>query len=480
MRSLVLALSPILLSCSSNLELPSSGGGGAPTVSLEPIGSFEAAPSVLRIRVENAAARSALVDFRFFSGELGAYHLGRIRARELPATLLERELPVLAWSDGADVVVAPVVRLESGKYTLATPELGVVAEVVVQADMLPVLERAWPPSEHAFGVGTAVFCGDVASVDAEPVTLAPAGAPGSIARGLDESGAFSEQCVRVEPDERLAAGVPLLPPALAGGALLEPRVLVVAREAPAETVCDVSELPLGPTCAAVADDRVELRSYGAAAFVALETPRALFGAVGPGRSLVVRGFTPSSTARITGLAFDVLGERVVFDATIVTAPPRPHVVLNEVLANPAGAEAASEWLELANDGSEPVELAGFVLDDAVEPVALPPHTLMPGELALLVAESYAPDPELDLLPPPEMALLRVPRLGRSGLANSGELLRLRDPNGVVVSRFPAIAAPGPGRSVARRSPDAPDEASSFGAHAPPGASPGLPNEIDGD
>ena len=182
-----------------------------------------------------------------------------------------------------------------------------------------------------------------------------------------------------------------------------------------------------------------------------------------GTSLVVRGFEPSSTTRLTGLAFDAFGERFSIDVEIATASPRPHVVLNEVLANPVGAETTGEWIELVNDGTETVDLAGFVLDDAIEPMELPRHEVAPGEMVLLVADSYSPDPELELTPPPDVALVRLPRLGRSGLANAGELLRLRDPAGTVVSRFPALAAPGPGQSVGRRTPDAPDDASSFGA-----------------
>ena len=149
-----------------------------------------------------------------------------------------------------------------------------------------------------------------------------------------------------------------------------------------------------------------------------------------------------------------------------------------MLANPVGAETTSEWIELVNDGTETVDLAGFVLDDAIEPMDLPRHDLAPGEMVLLVADGYSPDPELELAPSPDVALLRLPRLGRSGLANAGELLRLRNPAGNVVSRFPALGAPGPGQSVGRRTPDAPDDASSFGAHAPPGASPGRPNTLE--
>ncbi len=475
-----LAIALLGAACSPDFDVPARGLAGAPKVSVEPIGSLEVAPAVFRFRVAGGAKRSALSEFRFFSGELGAYHLGRIKNRALPSTLLEREIPVLAWAEGNDAVVAPLRALASGTYALATPELGLVAEVSVDQTLVPTLERVWPPPDAVSGGGVAVFCGDGANgVEPEEVELAPTGVSASVARGLDADGTLSERCLRVEPRSAVVEGVPLLPPALVGDVALEPRLLVVATESPAPGACAEPEVALGPICSLVDDDRVELRASGAAALVAFDAPAPLFGVVAPGRSLVLRGFEPSSPARVTGLAFDALGERVAIDVEIEMAPLRPHLVLNEVLANPVGAEAAGEWIEIANDGSRPADLDGFVLDDAIEPVVLPAHVLEPREMLLVVAESYSPDPELDLVPPGGVPIVSVPRLGRSGLANAGELLRLREPNGNVVSRFPAREARDPGQSVARRTPDAPDgDSASFGNHAPPGASPGEPNAVE--
>jgi hypothetical protein len=475
----VLLAALLSLSCSSDLDLPAPGGSSTPPASLEPEGSLDAAPSVFRLRIPGAVRRSALGDFRLFSGELGPYHLGRIRARDLPETLLEREIPLLTWASGDDVVAAPLVALASGKVSLATPELELVTEVTVDAGALPLLTRTWPPSASAFGNGTAIYCGDAAS-DLAPgaVAFAPTGEHGSLARGLDEASAWSDDCVRIEPDTPPPPGTPLLPPPVVQGVQLEPRLLVVAAEAFHETACDEAMLAFGPVCATVDDDRLVLSAPSEPAFVAFEAPSALLGVVEPGRSLVLRGFEPATTARLRGLVLGISGERTPVDVEILTRPARPHVVLNEVLANPAGSEAAGEWLELFNDGTESVALDGFVLDDAVEPTPLPKATLEPGAFALLVAETYAPDAELDVPAPAGATLLRVPRLGRGGLANAGELLRLRDPLGNVVSRFPALAAKTAGTSVARRSPDAPDEPAWFGAHAPPGASPGAPNQSE--
>jgi hypothetical protein len=417
-----------------------------------------------------------------FSGELGAYHVGKIRSRDLPATLLEREIGVLAWADEDDVVVAPLAVLESGKYALATPELGLVTEVLVEASIVPVLERVWPPPDMVSGVGRAIFCGEaVGRAALGLVELAPTGAPASILPGLDDAGAFSDRCLRLEPTESAPTGTPLLPPALAGEVALEPRVLVVLQEEhepTTPTTCVEPEVALGPVCGAVGDDRLELRVRSAPVFVAFERPRELVGVVRPENSLVLHGFEPSSRVRVTGLAFDALGGKSLIDVELTTSTSRPHLVLNEVLADPVGPEALGEWIELVNDGSRPVDLAAFVLDDALEPVALPPHELAPGAMVLLVGESYEPDPELDLVPPPDVALVRLSGLGRNGLSNAGELIRLRDRDGLVVSRFPARKAPRAGRSVARRAPDAPDaESGSFGDHAPPGASPGRDNVV---
>jgi hypothetical protein len=75
-------------------------------------------------------------------------------------------------------------------------------------------------------------------------------------------------------------------------------------------------------------------------------------------------------------------------------------------------------------------------------------------------------------------MLELDALGRSGLANGGELLRLSDASGRVLSRFPALKASQAGVSLARRTNEAPDdEAGSFGLHAAPGASPGAPNTL---
>jgi hypothetical protein len=90
-----------------------------------------------------------------------------------------------------------------------------------------------------------------------------------------------------------------------------------------------------------------------------------------------------------------------------------------------------------NDGQEPAELEGFELRDAGGAVSLPSASLAPGEYLLLVRAAFAPDLELDVSPLRGTRTLELEALGQSGLANGGELLRLSDASGRVLSRFPA-------------------------------------------
>ena len=446
---------------------------------MEPVGELTAAPAVLRLRVSGGVGRSALGDFRLFAGDLTSYYLRRLAARDVPSSLLERELGVVAWADGSDVVVAPTRALGAGVVSLATPELGLVASVTVRPELVPWLARRWPPASETTGGGLAIFCGDaVGAVSQGSVVLEPAGLAAELRGGIDADGLFADECVSLEPSAPTIEGDLALPPPLAGGAALEPLPLVVASESLGPPSCDAGELSLGPACALVDDDRVVLRAPSDPSLWALVEPTTLLGVAAPGASLVVRGLASGHPVRVRGTALDRDGARTAIDVSLTGALARPHVVINEVLANPLGPETSSEWLELANDGSSAVDLGGFELRDAGGAVLLPAARLEPGELVLLAAAGFAPDPELDVPPLPGTRVLTLPHLGQGGLANGGELLRLSDAGGRVLSRFPTLAAPAAGVSLARRTPGAVDgEDASFGAHAEPGASPGAPNAL---
>jgi hypothetical protein len=472
------ALGTLFLAACGQLKLPAAHRNPAIAIQVEPLGELERAPSVLRLRLPGERGRAELADFHVFAGTLSSYHLHRLAARDLPDTLLAREIRVLAWSDGDDLVVAPAQALPEGTFSLATPELGLVAEVTVDASLVPWLERRWPPRASAEGAGFSVFCGEGAS-GAEPgaVVLEPAGVEAELRAGVGEAGLFADDCVSLEP---AAASVhaPELPPALAGAVALEPLPLSPLAAPLTPPTCDGDERALGPACAAIDDDRLVLRAPDEPSLWVIAAPEPLLGVAAPGTSLVVHGLEPGVPRSFAATAFDRNGARTTVDERVTGAARHAHLVINEVLANPRGPESASEWIELVNDGAAAVDLDGLELCDAGGAVSLPATQLAAGEFALLVADGFALDPELDVPLAAGTRVLTLPKLGQAGLANGGELLRLCDASGAVLSRFPALAAPEAGVSMARRSPDAPDEdAGAFGAHAAPGASPGAPNEL---
>jgi hypothetical protein len=463
----------------SELELPPPRAQHSSSVLVEPFGEVEAAPAVLRLRVEGALGSSALADFRLFEGSLSAYYLRSLAARDVTESLLEREVGVVVWPDAGDVVVAPASPLTSGRYSLATPELGLVTEIEVDEELVPWLARLWPPRGELEGSGFQVFCGEASPlVEPGPVTLLPSGAGAELRLGVGLQGLFAERCVSLEPSFPGIDGAPGLPPALAGGVGFEPLPLVATPDVVGEVRCEPEELPLGPACALLDDDRLQLRAPHEPSLFAVEAPSPLLGVAAPGASLIVHGLSPGAGVRFRATAFDRTGASTWLDLPLTGAARRPHVVLSELLSNPAGPENASEWIELYNDGSDPVELDGFELRDAGGAITLPPALLGTSEYLLLVRRGFAPDLELDVAPARGTRTLELDALGQSGLANGGELLRLSDASGRVLSRFPALKASEAGVSVARRASDAPDgEESSFGAHAAPGASPGAPNTL---
>jgi hypothetical protein len=157
----------------------------------------------------------------------------------------------------------------------------------------------------------------------------------------------------------------------------------------------------------------------------------------------------------------------------------PHVVINEVLADPRGPEPAQEWVELYNDGLEQAVIGGWTFEDSGGSVALDAIPIPVGTYLLLVREDFDPVSDADVPPPEGAPLFRVAGLGKNGLSNTGEQLTLRDASGRLVSRFPALPKPKAGVSVARREPWlADDDPRGFAYHAGVGASPGGPNQVE--
>jgi hypothetical protein len=239
--------------------------------------------------------------------------------------------------------------------------------------------------------------------------------------------------------------------------------------------CDNGEVAVGAACALVLDDRATLRAAEPTLLALDIDGKPTLEALLPGTPVVVTGLAAGSRLSVRGTSADLDGRETPFSLELATARAMPHVVLNEVLANPIGPEPAQEWIELVNDGSIVVDLEGSTLELSDGVATLPRASLAPGAFALVVAESYDVADGRDVPPAPGTLILR---LGRLGLSNSGEALTLRARDHALLSRFPPVAPSRAGVSVARRAPAAPDaDPSSFGTHAAPGASPGWRNDI---
>jgi Lamin Tail Domain len=104
-----------------------------------------------------------------------------------------------------------------------------------------------------------------------------------------------------------------------------------------------------------------------------------------------------------------------------------NVKINEVTYDGAspGDDAASEWLELYNAGSEPVDLKGWALSDNSESDVLPSLPLAPHGFVVVAASDrfHSAYPYFS----GSLTIIEDGRIG-SGLANKGDRLLLRDPS----------------------------------------------------
>lgn len=473
-----------------------------PEVALDPQSPFDAAPPVLRAHIfpeEGAEVDASRV--LFVRGHVGDGHVRQVEHGDLSQALQDRILPSVSWSlDDGSVVLAPALALDPGvTYGVLSgdPPLGEDIRVL-SADAAPLLRRVWPPPGAAAGP-FAVLCGEGELAPPPPqITVGPGEIEAAVTIGAVDS--IGERCLRINipysDNEAVsvstgagatdAEGAPrtAVPPpvfTLSGGELvrLDPAPISLGPPPVAPEVtpldCPAPGVPFGPGCARVADDRVFITTPDAALLWAVRTAGGAetVRATQPGEPWVLHGLTPGAATILHAAALDAGGRMVRFDLSVFTSPPLPHVVISEVLANPLGPEPDQEWIELVNDGLAAADLAGYVLGDIGGETALPPALLEPGARALLVNETFVEDDEIDPPPAPGTLLLRVPKLGKDGLKNDGEPLKLVDAAGEVVSRFPPAPRPKAGQSVARVSPAAPDGvASSFFVAAP---TPGAPN-----
>ncbi len=479
--------------CRPDLPLPNSNPlttGEAPdfVVRFEPEASLDAAPRVFRAHVQwpNPIDKERVFLFR---GEVTDYHLRQIERDDLTKTLEERIVPSIVWADDdRHVVIAPTVVLEPGQtYAVASGEPSSVVHFVVrQDDETPLFERIWPPLDEPAGFG--IYCGSLELPDeAVSMQLDPFGPHGTLTRGITANGPGS-RCLRfqIHDSEAKPKGTSwVLPPRIEmpGGVVvqIEPAMASLGEMTPEATPieCESDEVPFGPGCAVVMDDRISVRT---------PAEDLLWGIVGSGiertaitknkEMFVIKGFYPDTEITLDVVTVDPFGRTHREGFTAVTKSLSAHVVLNEVMANPIGPEPHQEWVELYNDGKVDTSLAGYHILDIGGNAVLPDVLLPAGRFAVVLNESYVEDDEVDVPPPPDAILVRIAALGKSGLSNSGELLRLVDPEGNTISRFSAFPKPKAGRSVSRVAPDASDGVTSSFAITEP--TPGLRNVVMAD
>jgi hypothetical protein len=472
---------------------PRGGHGAAPAdaasdprLRFEPPAPSDAVTRIVRIDVALGGASGSPHVF-LFEGPLSSSQLRDLARPTLTQTLAARAVPALVWTSPVEeIVIAPLTALlPATMYTVGVSEPALALPfTVAAADTARVLERVWPDPSPAVLSAGAVWCAPstLPTVDRD-VTLAPAGIAGRLARGTGTT-VPAPSCLSwfARADAPAAQAIPAVTPTwieLDGGgtALLEPVQLWpgVPTPLPDPLACDPTEVRFGPGCVTVEDDRIVLRPpeqpilWTIAAHESGTTMRKSRA----GRSLVVRPFPVDG--RYRWAALDESGRNLEGDVTLMPSLAMTHLVITEVLANPAGIEKDQEWVELYNDGGTPIELGGYALEAGGRSTLLPAGVIAPGAFALVVTEGFVDDDGVDPPPAPGTLLLRVSAIGRDGLSNDGERLVLRDAAGQTLSAFPAMKAKS-GVSNARVTPDALDGyPDSFTPSSNGSATPGAPN-----
>ncbi len=435
---------------------------------------------VVKLRVPLESTDLSSDQVRLVEGEPSAVSLRRFADGEVTKTLEDRTIPTLVGRDDGSAILRPRAPLLPGqRYTVVTRS-GALGTIRVCTDQpLPYLARLWPAVDLSNRAIQLLYCGETAPVTPSRVELQPAGTNAQILPGLDEHGLARGQCVRLVPEAPIDEE--LCPPPQVQGFALDPSPLGYNPEpgVASSLTCAAGEARLGPGCATVEDDRVVIRSIESETLWVLSSPLGLHvERVAGGGQLVIRDAAQLANLPVDLVVFDPAGRVSQSTVSVQLPPPRAHVVINEVLANPLGAEPQAEWVELTNWGRVAADLEGWILRDSGADVILPRIRLAPGNYLLLVREDFQSGTNGDVPVAEGTTVVEMPQLGKSGLANGGEALWLLDAQGQTVSRFPARAASKAGISIGRRHPeDLDDAADCFGAHADPGASPGCGNVV---
>lgn len=432
---------------------------------------------------------------RLFAQRLSAGQVSNIRKDNAASKVLAAEVPLMS-DDTTDAgapsgeravngptnrrVWTPTRLLTAGsEYTIVT-QRQTLSFSTVESEV--IIERAWPKDRH---VSHAVFCatGAAAPLLAHPTQLVET-----------EVVWFGEEAFGDDPAlaNQLQAWLPLAHspacwfyepgrgdvwPEQTSRVVLQPTTFVPPSDpTPPPPSCLPGEQAMEWGCVLVEDDRLFVRGGAEPSFWMWDSsPGAWFALEAHGVG-VVKGLLPERAYELELVVYFPRSNPIRQSLSVQTVAARDRVVINEVLADPLGNEATQEWVELYNEGLFKVNLEGWRLEDEGGSVVLPSAWIAPGGYALLVNETYDAKAIQDPVPEPNVSLVRLPRLARSGISNQGETLRLRDKSDMVVSTFPGTPKPAPGVSIARGAPwQADGDPATFGLHAAPGASPGAAN-----
>lgn len=484
--------------CAPKLELPR----------VEEVGTIEVAPAP----VAGFTSRSIRVaasdgEPRLFRGTVSDRQAQALSRGETSEAVLEREIPLLTLGSSLDGDTGARNASISPQWWLPEHLLDAAEQYTVVADGQrlefgtlaeePALVRVWPRENAA---SQAVFCLST-PVSFEPLGDAFATADPSVLMfgETSDAGVGSAEWTllahfppcwswhpRIEDRsqdgetvsgeiEGDAAGLRLAE--MAGVAVQSTWYAPDAAELPTPPACSAVEIDVGFGCATVEDDRLYVRGGDTSSFWTVDGDVSAWFVLEPGRTGVVRGLKPDSGHELSFTVHFAGAPAVTHQTRVITGSTRPHVIINEVMADPAGSEPDQEWVELYNDGSNAVDLDGWTLKDENGEITLPSAWLAPSGYALLVNDTYLSNAAGEPVPEPNVLLVRLPVLAKSGLSNGGEALRLLDKSDMVVASFPGTPEPAPGVSVARGAPWQADEPSAFGRHSAPGASPGAPNRL---
>lgn len=417
---------------------------------IEPDAPIEAAPHVLRLRLVGAVSAGVQPDELAFSeGALTQRNLQDLAAGFPSEALTERIRTATVFSDGDDLVVIPhEPLLPMEHYSVGVGRLDLALELRSAPPTDPPLVAIWPIGPAPIAP---VYCGSSPLSELALVaTLDPGALSGTFVRGTPRGNALS--CLRFEAFDVVDSGR-FHPPPNVDRLALDPRPLdAVPADIPDEETCLTNEIRLSLGCARIEDDRAVIRGpQTPVMWVIAHTEGEVIAVTQDQSELVVRGMLPSAAVAWTVETLSTDGVWRSEALTVHTEPARARPVMNEVYANAIGPEPDQEWIELINDGLAPWVLDGWVIEDIGGQTVLPSGSgvLEPGGLALVVPTAFDGSGLYDVAPSTGARVIRVDKLGKNGLSNDGEPLRLVDPQGVVASTFPSKPKPKAGQSVAR-------------------------------